>query len=90
MIIILYLIHYQMMYPLIGRSTNDKVQKYGVSLPKDYEVSSYHGKVRFVLQDMMQFFIRGGQLKYKDTNSTNYSFVNEYIFYVIFDEIAKW
>lgn len=42
-----------MMYPLIGRSTNDKVQKYGVSLPKDYEVSSYHGKVRFVLQDMM-------------------------------------
>ena len=23
-----------------------------------------------------KFFIRGGQLKYKDTNSTNHSFVN--------------
>ena len=42
-----------MMYPRIGRSTNDEVQKYGVSLPKDCEVSFYHGKVRFVLQDMM-------------------------------------
>ena len=36
-----------MMYPLIGRSTSDKVQKYAISLPKDSEVSSYHGKVRF-------------------------------------------
>ena len=53
-------------YPLIGRSTLDKFIKDGVSLSKDREVSSYHGK----------FFIRGGQLKYKDTNSMNHSYVN--------------
>ncbi|KAK8790122.1 hypothetical protein WA538_001490 [Blastocystis sp. DL] len=53
-------------YPIIGRSSSTEVMNNGVSLPNDREVSSYHGK----------FFIRGGQLKYKDTTSLNHSYVN--------------
>ena len=53
-------------HPGLGRSTRDIILKNGISLPKDHEVSQYHG----------EFFIRGGQLKYKDLRSTNNSYVN--------------
>ncbi|KAK8816088.1 forkhead-associated protein [Blastocystis sp. ATCC 50177/Nand II] len=53
-------------YPIIGRSERDDIISNGVCLSRDLEVSSFHGK----------FFLRGGQLKYRDMNSTNHSYVN--------------
>ena len=73
----------QKVYPIIGRTASADVVETGVSLSKDREVSSYHGRVYFRNITYHQFILRAGQLKYKDTNSLNHSYVNEYEFFIL-------